>query len=661
LGGGAVLLALLVLFRGSAQAWWARRAATSELRAGAVSAAQGWLAWLARFRPEDGRADVIRAACFRSLRQGDRFAAAMRSAKQNKAPPELIEREVKLAQIQSGQLPEDPERQLAAMIEAGASPHDVCTAFVYGFLYRKQSERAKKVLDAWATDFPEHPAAGYMQGVYWRSLGEYALAEDALQAVLQEHPRHELARIALAELLEERGDLERALGHRFHLADSSPSSDTARLNLARLLRKTARIDEAQAVAARLASADEASADALWEWGEIALERGDYQEAQRRFQESHAKRTYEGGSLFATAAALALQGDSDHAETLLARATSSATAVSLGGDAHGADPRFKQLNDLYAWLQRVQHLRAILAVRPNDRSRARELEALSSAPPFASTPENAGGGAEEREEADSAPSGPELYRVHCAACHGADGEGNGRAARHLYPRPTNLRSGNYRLVRTVNAVPTLEGVEATVERGMPGASMPSFEDLSPSHRTLLAREALRWYREGVREQIVTWLSEAAEETDEEEIRRTVEELTTPGEFVQPPEIGPATPPAIARGREWYERLGCFHCHGDDGKGPADVLLTNADGLPTSSRDLTREPFKGGDEPEAVYLRLVLGMPGTPHPACADVAEEELVDLVHFCRSLRREPVRTLTNYERMLRATRGHLPGVSDAP
>jgi len=197
--------------------------------------------------------------------------------------------------------------------------------------------------------------------------------------------------------------------------------------------------------------------------------------------------------------------------------------------------------------------------------------------------------------------------------------------------------------------------------MPGTSMPSFEHLSRSSRTLLAQEVLRLYREGIREQVDSWLREEGEEIDEDGLCHTVEVLTTPGDIIVPPDILSPEVPAIAPDRQLYDRLGCFHCHGVDGRGSADTLLYDDRGLPTSSRDLAHEPLKGGDEPEAIYLRVLLGMPGTPHPACPSLGEDEVVDLVQFCRSLRREPIRNLTNYERMIRAARGHVTGVSSFP
>lgn len=81
------------------------------------------------------------------------------------------------------------------------------------------------------------------------------------------------------------------------------------------------------------------------------------------------------------------------------------------------------------------------------------------------------------------------------------------------------------------------------------------------------------------------------------------------------------------------------------------LFDEQGRPTPPRDLARDPLKGGDDPESIYLRVVVGMPGTPHPAATNVTEQQLIGLVHFCRSLFREPKRVLTNRERAIEARR----------
>jgi mono/diheme cytochrome c family protein len=256
----------------------------------------------------------------------------------------------------------------------------------------------------------------------------------------------------------------------------------------------------------------------------------------------------------------------------------------------------------------------------------------------------------------------LYALHCGACHGASGDGNGRAAPHLFPKPLDLRTGKARLVSTVNGVPTLADLESAIRRGMPGTSMQAFDNLSEDQRRLLAEEVRRMNREGIREQFTRVLRDEGEEIDDEEVREVVELCTTPGEAVPVPQIGPADSQAIARGKDTYFNLGCDNCHGDDGIGVWDMPLFDDKGRPSPPRDLARDPFKGGEEPESVYLRIYVGMPGTAHPACSNVPEDQLIDVVHYCRSLSREPKRVLTNHQRALQATsRPYLTASAGAP
>ena len=64
----------------------------------------------------------------------------------------------------------------------------------------------------------------------------------------------------------------------------------------------------------------------------------------------------------------------------------------------------------------------------------------------------------------------------------------------------------------------------------------------------------------------------------------------------------------------------------------------EGLPTSARDYTRGIFKGGHDPASLYRRIADGMPGTPMPATSQATPEQMIDLVHFLRSLSDESTR-----------------------
>src|SRR5262249_21708134 len=50
-------------------------------------------------------------------------------------------------------------------------------------------------------------------------------------------------------------------------------------------------------------------------------------------------------------------------------------------------------------------------------------------------------------------GWQLYGTNCAACHGEQGGGDGPVARFLYPRPRNFGDVKFRVVSTVNLIPT----------------------------------------------------------------------------------------------------------------------------------------------------------------------------------------------------------------
>jgi mono/diheme cytochrome c family protein len=101
---------------------------------------------------------------------------------------------------------------------------------------------------------------------------------------------------------------------------------------------------------------------------------------------------------------------------------------------------------------------------------------------------------------------------------------------------------------------------------------------------------------------------------------------------------------------YSALGCNKCHGEGGTGSLDQSLFDDLGEPSRPRDPVHEPFKGGREPEAIYIRIVTGMPGTAHPAALNLPQGQLAELVAYVRSLARGPEYLLTNYERRARAS-----------
>jgi mono/diheme cytochrome c family protein len=232
-------------------------------------------------------------------------------------------------------------------------------------------------------------------------------------------------------------------------------------------------------------------------------------------------------------------------------------------------------------------------------------------------------------------GQQLYSRHCAACHGAQGDGQGTAAAFVFPRPRNFQAGRFRLVSTANNVPLRDDLHAVLLRGMPGSSMPPWGHLPQVEREALVDEVMRLRQLGARASYIAVLKEQDEMTDEEiaaddvqqEIQEYVNRFTTPGETTVVPEMGAPTEEAINRAKVTYANFGCLQCHGSEGKGDGVQAMIDEEGISTAPRDFTLGIFKGGADPGSLYRRIAYGMPGTPMPSSTQMKTQQMIDLVH----------------------------------
>jgi cytochrome c len=89
------------------------------------------------------------------------------------------------------------------------------------------------------------------------------------------------------------------------------------------------------------------------------------------------------------------------------------------------------------------------------------------------------------------SGKQLYGKYCAQCHGEQGDGEGDATPHLFPRPRNFTSGKFKVRTTANgSLPTHQDLVNIIRRGMPYTSMPAWPNLSDQDVTNLATTSRR---------------------------------------------------------------------------------------------------------------------------------------------------------------------------
>jgi mono/diheme cytochrome c family protein len=77
-------------------------------------------------------------------------------------------------------------------------------------------------------------------------------------------------------------------------------------------------------------------------------------------------------------------------------------------------------------------------------------------------------------------GKALYTTVCASCHGENGTGDGAAAAGLNPAPRNFRSPD-----NWKNGPKLPGIYKTLEEGIPGSGMISYNYLTPEERIGIA--------------------------------------------------------------------------------------------------------------------------------------------------------------------------------
>lgn len=246
-------------------------------------------------------------------------------------------------------------------------------------------------------------------------------------------------------------------------------------------------------------------------------------------------------------------------------------------------------------------------------------------------------------ADPSDHGKRLYERSCAACHGERGDGNGPAARFLYPKPRNFGEVKFRVVSTANLMPADADLRQVIDHGMPGSAMFPFAHLGETDRQALVGYVRQLVRAAV---IERQRADAGGNVDLAELGNEVDQYLKPGEpLTVPADLPAASPESVARGLQLYRSEGCSACHGPTGKGDGPQDQRDSAGVPIRPRDFGRGIFKGGHTPQQLYTRIVLGMPGTPMPASPKLKPADVGDLVSFILSLADDAARERAAHQR----------------
>ena len=235
-------------------------------------------------------------------------------------------------------------------------------------------------------------------------------------------------------------------------------------------------------------------------------------------------------------------------------------------------------------------------------------------------------------------GRTVYEKWCVACHGAEGKGDGPGAAYMLPQPRDFAQARYQIRTTGSGeLPTDDDILAVIRDGLPGTTMPGWPNLSDAERRAVVayiKSLSRFFEMGA---------------------------PTALEFSSDPGGGED---ALLSGREAYQALECFKCHGEAGRGDGASSPTLEDwrASPIRAADLTEAwYFNGGATATDIHTRVLSGLDGTPMPAATDamaagvVTEAQVWHLAHYVESLGESEMPALRDLVRVGRVEPGALP------
>src|ERR1700751_4105771 len=214
----------------------------------------------------------------------------------------------------------------------------------------------------------------------------------------------------------------------------------------------------------------------------------------------------------------------------------------------------------------------------------------------------------------AADGKKLYRRFCVGCHGPLGDGNGENAQWIDPKPRDFTAATFKCRSTpTGTLPTDQDLYNSVGRGFYNSNMPHWDALTDQNRIDLVAY--------IKTFSPRWKTEK------------------PGDPIPVPPEPAVTMQSIAHGNELFQKMECWKCHGQQGRGdgPSAATLTDSKDQPIRPYNFadasSDSRFKCGSTNQDLYRIFMTGVDGTPMPSFADVIQpNDAWDLVHYLRIL-----------------------------
>ena len=246
------------------------------------------------------------------------------------------------------------------------------------------------------------------------------------------------------------------------------------------------------------------------------------------------------------------------------------------------------------------------------------------------------GAQMAQGAGNAKAGAAAYARYCVGCHGPQGDGRGENAQWIEPKPRDFTEALFKCRSTpTGTLPTDNDLYQAITRGFVMTNMPQWRPLTPA----------------TRENLVAYVKTFSSKWHTQ----------SPGTPITIPAETPLTTESILHGRQVFQKMECWKCHGPagHGDGPAASTLTDSKDQPIHPYNFsTGTRFKCGTTNADLYRIFMTGLDGTPMPSFADQLQPaEAWDLVHFLRTLQPAHSPEAAMWEPYQRAHGSQLPAI----
>jgi tetratricopeptide (TPR) repeat protein len=162
----------------------------------------------------------------------------------------------------------------------------ILEALTFGHLGQYRLGEARSCLDYWLQQFPDHPQALCLEGLFFLDYGHArSAAEKSYRRVLELDPEHEEARLGLAVALLDDNNFDEAAEHLEYLRQCQPDGLSIQVGLAECYYGLGKQEEAEGIVESVLAANPDFVPALSLRGRLALKSGQSVEAENWLQEA----------------------------------------------------------------------------------------------------------------------------------------------------------------------------------------------------------------------------------------------------------------------------------------------------------------------------------------------------------------------------------------